>query len=129
MCGFADHCGDNTPSHACVSAAPEIILGEKYTIAVDMWSLGVITYILLCGYPPFEGATVMRMYREIRNAHYEFHPEHWSKISSAAKDFIRRLLVVDAGERMTAQQALRHEWYAPLACWKKAAAFLHSTRE
>jgi serine/threonine protein kinase len=65
----------------------------------------------LCGYPPFHGSTVMRMFREIRTAHYEFSDEYWSRISEDAKDFIRRLLKVDPSARMTAHEALKHRWY------------------
>lgn len=65
----------------------------------------------LCGYPPFHGSTVMRMFREIRTAHYDFNPEYWSKISDDAKDFIVHLLKTAPSERMTAHQALKHRWY------------------
>merc|ERR1712032_530456 len=72
--------------------APEILRGKKYGTAVDMWSCGVIVYILLGGYPPFD-------------------PQYWDQVSDDAKDLIKKMLVVDPDKRLTASQALRHPWF------------------
>lgn len=100
-------CG--TPDYA----APEVLQTEDtYSNAVDMWSVGVITYVLLCGYPPFYAKEQRELFTQILNADYEFPEEDWAQISEDAKDFIRHLLVVDPNERMTATQALHHKWLA-----------------
>lgn len=61
--------------------APEIFTGEKYRCAVDVWSIGVILYVLLCGYPPFEAETPNGLQEEIKAGEIEFDPEYWADIS------------------------------------------------
>lgn len=90
--------------------APEIISGRPYGKEVDMWSLGVITYILLCGYPPFYDENQSRLFRLIKKAKYKFDPEFWSDVSDSAKDLIRGLLVVDPSVRFTVDDVLNHPW-------------------
>jgi calcium-dependent protein kinase len=89
--------------------APEVLLSE-YDCQCDLWSIGVITYILLCGYPPFNGTSNDEIFEKIRYARYIFYSVDWVGISNEAKDFIARLLVVDPDKRMTAKQALNHPW-------------------
>ncbi len=81
--------------------APEIDLGLGYSTPVDIWSLGVCMYILLCGFPPFEDGE----YTDV-----SFPDSHWENISASAKDFVRHLLMVDDKLRPTATDALKHEW-------------------
>jgi serine/threonine protein kinase len=90
--------------------APEVLNAEGYDKEVDMWSIGVITYILLCGFPPFYAETVPEVFEQIMKAEYDFPEEYWNEISAEGKDFIRHLLVVDTKERLTASQALQHPW-------------------
>ena len=85
--------------------APEVLDG-CYTQACDMWSLGVITYCILCGYPPFNGKTDHQLFRKIKLCDYEFHDPEWSDVSSEAKDFIHNLIQLDPEKRMTPEQAL-----------------------
>lgn len=92
--------------------APEIISRKGHGVAVDLWSIGVITYVLLCGYQPFYGEDQPQLFTAILEADYVFEKEYWSEISDAAKDFINKLLVVDPEERMTCKQALAHKWLA-----------------
>ena len=77
-----------------------------------MWSIGVILYILLGGYPPFIENNQRLLFRKIRKGDYEFHDEYWGTVSDDAKDLIRNLLVVKADGRMTARQALESNWIA-----------------
>lgn len=90
--------------------APEVILGEEYDCSVDMWSLGVITYILLSGKLPFGGNTNQELFSNILGGIVVFPEEHWKKTSKEAKDFISKLLLLDPKQRMTAEQALNHKW-------------------
>lgn len=91
-------------------AAPEVLCGTIYDKACDMWSIGVITYILLCGHFPFHSETDDELRRNILEAKYQFPAAQWGHISEVAKDFIRSLLVVDQQKRFTAEQALKHDW-------------------
>ena len=83
---------------------------EKYGAAVDMWALGVITYMLLCGFPPFFDTNIKNMFYQIKKARFHFPSPFWDTISEQAKDLIRKLLVVDARKRYTAVQLLKHPW-------------------
>lgn len=75
-----------------------------------MWSIGVITYILLCGYPPFYGDSDNQIFEHVRTGQFDFPSPDWDNISSAAKDFICALLRKDPASRLTASAALRHQW-------------------
>jgi hypothetical protein len=102
--GLSTPCG--TPSYV----APEILERSPYGVQADMWSLGVITYILLCGYPPFSSPHQQTLFKLIRQARFRFEPPTWDDVSSQAKDLISRLLVVDPTRRLTARELLRHPW-------------------
>lgn len=93
--------------------APEVLSNagpgkEGYNLACDLWSLGVIAYILLCGYPPFHEEKEISLYDQILTADFEFPRDPWVNISEEAKDFVEKLLVVDPSKRLTAEQALKH---------------------
>jgi len=90
--------------------APEVLNAEGYGHEVDMWSIGVITYILLCGFPPFYSESVPEVFEQIMKAEYDYPAEYWDEISSEAKDFINHLLVVDVKKRLSAKGALEHAW-------------------
>jgi calcium/calmodulin-dependent protein kinase I len=75
-----------------------------------MWALGVVTYCILGGYPPFEGGDVDELFDNVVKGNYQFHDDFWSEVSDEAKDFIRGLLNIQAETRMTAEAALRHPW-------------------
>ncbi|MBN3279145.1 KPSH1 kinase, partial [Polyodon spathula] len=95
--------------------APEILVRKPYTNAVDMWALGVISYILLSGTMPFEDDNRTRLYRQILKGKYSYSGEPWPSVSNLAKDFVDRVVTVDPNERMTAGQALKHPWIVTMA--------------
>merc|ERR1711991_522724 len=97
-------CG--TPTYV----APEVLQATGYGPGVDMWSIGVITYILLCGFPPFYGDTIPEMFEQIMSGQFDYPEEYWGSISDNAKKFISSLLLVDVNKRLTAKQALEHPW-------------------
>jgi serine/threonine protein kinase len=90
--------------------APEILEGVPYDMKSDMWSLGVIVYILLGGYPPFIEQNQRELFRKIRKGQYEFHEEYWGSVSADAKDLISCLLTVNPSKRLSAEEALKHKW-------------------
>ena len=92
--------------------APEILNGKPYDESADMWSVGVILYILLGGYPPFIGDDQRRLFRKIRKGQYEFHEEYWGTVSDDAKNLISSLLCVKADDRLTARETLQSNWIA-----------------
>ncbi|XP_014694601.2 serine/threonine-protein kinase H2 [Equus asinus] len=95
--------------------APEVLLRKPYTSAVDMWALGVITFVLLSGFLPFDDESHTRLYRKILKGKYDYAREPWPSISHLAKDFIDKLLILEAGHRMSAGQALDHPWVITMA--------------
>ncbi|XP_036378703.1 calcium/calmodulin-dependent protein kinase type IV [Megalops cyprinoides] len=101
--------------------APEILRGNAYGPEVDMWSVGVILYILLCGFEPFfDPRGDQYMYSRILNCDYEFVSPWWDEVSLNAKDLVSKLIVQDPHKRLTVQQALQHPWVLG-----KAARFSH----
>lgn len=112
--GFAKKCLEpaslttqcGTPGYV----APEILEGTPYDTKVDMWSMGVIVYILLGGYPPFIEQNQRDLFRKIRKGQYEFHEEYWGQVSKEAKQLISALLTVSSSKRLSADNALKHTW-------------------
>ncbi|CAJ1051839.1 calcium/calmodulin-dependent protein kinase type 1D-like isoform X1 [Xyrichtys novacula] len=92
--------------------APEVLAQRPYSKAVDCWSIGVITYILLCGYPPFFEDNETRLFSKIMRAEYAFHSPFWDDVSESAKDFIRNMMEKNPKKRFLTEQALRHPWIA-----------------
>ncbi|XP_027011592.1 MAP kinase-activated protein kinase 3 [Tachysurus fulvidraco] len=103
-----------TPCYTPYYVAPEVLGPEKYDKSCDMWSLGVIMYILLCGFPPFYSNTGQAispgMKRRIRMGQYEFPKPEWAEVSEEAKQLINQLLKTDPNERMTISQFMNHPW-------------------
>ena len=91
-------------------AAPEVMLKRGHGKPVDMWSMGVITYTLLCGYSPFRSENLADLIEECSANKVIFHERYWKDVSEDAKDFILRLLQSDPEERSTSAQALKHPW-------------------
>lgn len=112
--GFASRLCDLTAKEVSmgtpVYVAPEIIRGDPYSAEVDMWSFGVICYIMLCGCPPFMHEDTFELFELILTGKLTFQEEQWKEVSAAAIDFVRHLLVVDQTNRWTAAQMLSHQW-------------------
>merc|ERR1719230_1112242 len=90
--------------------APEV-LRRDYTSQCDLWSLGVISFILLAGYMPFFGPE-SKIRSAICRGNFEMKKDKWANISDSAKDFVKSLLAVNPRSRLTAEQALQHPWIA-----------------
>lgn len=99
-------CG--TPTYV----APEILAETGYALEVDVWAMGVITYILLCGFPPFVSQTNNQdeLFDQILSGRFEFMAPYWDSISASAQDLIRGMLQVDVTQRLSAVQVLAHPW-------------------
>lgn len=100
--------------------APEVIKNEPLSTAADMWSIGVITYILLSGLSPFQGYTDEETLKNVIELQYEFEEGPFKTTSDMAKGFIHNLLVLSPGDRMTADECLLHPWIQPIT--RKQAA-------
>ena len=104
--GMITACG--TPGYV----SPEMLRHERYGQSTDLWSLGVILYVILCGFPPFYSESTHRLYEQIKAGEYDFPSPYWTNISREAKDLVRKLLCVDVSKRYTADQVLQHPWLA-----------------
>ncbi|XP_057532162.1 CDPK-related kinase 3-like [Amaranthus tricolor] len=114
--------------------APEV-LHRSYSLEGDIWSIGVITYILLCGSRPFWARTESGIFRAVLRADPNFDDVPWPSVSPEAKDFVKRLLNKDYRKRMTAVQALTHPWLRDenipipldILIYKLVKSYLHAT--
>jgi len=106
--------------------APEVLMGEPYDVAVDVWSIGVISYVLLCGFPPFYGDSQKELFENIMSGRYDFPDPEWTEVSDQAKNFIKKILVVDAEKRYTAAEALADDWMQENTGLKKEIRRLES---
>ncbi|CAG5073863.1 Similar to Stk17b: Serine/threonine-protein kinase 17B (Rattus norvegicus) [Cotesia congregata] len=111
--------------------APEILHYEPITLAADMWSLGVTTYVLLTGFSPFGGETDQETFQNISLGEVDFPEELFEDVSTQAKDFVAKLLVLDPSARMSAKQCLRHDWLraAPTQASPHLRRYLSKSRE
>eukprot|EP00581_Thalassiosira_minuscula_P007202 CAMPEP_0183706574 /NCGR_PEP_ID=MMETSP0737-20130205/3347_1 /TAXON_ID=385413 /ORGANISM="Thalassiosira miniscula, Strain CCMP1093" /LENGTH=324 /DNA_ID=CAMNT_0025933999 /DNA_START=126 /DNA_END=1100 /DNA_ORIENTATION=+ len=86
------------------------VLKGKYDRSCDLWSVGVIAYILLCGYPPFNGSYDDDVQRSIIRGNLEFERAIWENLSYASRDFVRKMLCMDVLETCTTGDVLQHPW-------------------
>merc|ERR1711953_247473 len=109
--------GLQTPCFTPYYAAPEVLNeSERYNMSCDIWSIGVIMYVLLCGYPPFysiSGVAISPgMKQRIRQGEYTFPPTDWENVSQTAKDLIKSMLTVDVDRRIDINTFMRSPWIA-----------------
>lgn len=90
--------------------SPEILMRKGYDQQSDMWSVGCIVFLLLSGNLPFMGRSQKELFRKIVAGKYEFNDDDWDDVSDDAKDLVRRLLVLNPDERISASEAIRHPW-------------------
>ena len=89
--------------------APEVLKSE-YNEKCDLWSIGVILYILLSGKPPFDGNDDKEIVNSVRIGTYSLTGSEWKNISNDAKDLIKKMLTYDPAQRITADASLSHPW-------------------
>lgn len=90
--------------------APEVLQGGVYTHQCDVWSIGVILYVLLSGYLPFYGDTQEELFDKILSGTYSFSHKCWDDISPEAKDLLAKMLTVNVSQRITVDGCLNHAW-------------------
>ena len=114
-------------------ASPEALVGD-FSDKNDVWSIGVILYVMLAGRPPFGGDSDNKIMATITKGAFEFESEHWGGKSDEVQDLISKLLEKDPAKRLSAKDALQHEWiksmlnksvggWAPLGAVATLAAF------
>ncbi|CAL9756555.1 unnamed protein product [Musa acuminata subsp. burmannicoides] len=107
--------GERVPMSGVVGTpcyvAPEVVAGREYGEKVDVWSVGVVMYMMLTGgVPPFYGETVAETFDAVVRANLRFPSRAFRSVSPAAKDLLRRMLCKDVSRRFSAEQVLRHPW-------------------
>jgi len=90
--------------------APEVILRRPYDERADMWSVGCITFLLLSGNLPFQASSQKELFRKIVSAEFDFDVDAWANVSQEGKNFLNELLLLNADERFTAEEARNHSW-------------------
>ncbi|EOD10963.1 hypothetical protein EMIHUDRAFT_422285 [Emiliania huxleyi CCMP1516] len=106
-CGTPGYIAPEAPATA---TADTVLRMRGYDKSCDVWSLGVIVYILLCGFPPFYADNDAQLYEKIKRGEFEFLRPYWDPISLEAKDMVRRMLTVDPKKRITCEEAMQHPW-------------------
>jgi calcium-dependent protein kinase len=113
--GTAEIFKNNTMLHKQIGTpyyiAPEV-LKNQYNEKCDLWSCGVIMFILLCGCPPFYGKTDDDIYESVKTGKYSFKHKVWANVSDHAKNLIKSLLEQDISKRLSAEKALKHKWFS-----------------
>jgi calcium-dependent protein kinase len=89
--------------------APEV-LNEVYDEKCDVWSCGVILYMLLCGYPPFNGDNEDEILKAVKKGSYDFPEEEWSVVSKEARELVYNMLKFEPKKRYSAKECLSHIW-------------------
>jgi len=107
--------------------APEV-LKKDYDKSADIWSAGVIMYILLCGFPPFSGKSDAKILQKVQAGVFHFDGREWEVVTEAAKDMIIQMLVMEPAKRATAKSLLQHRWFQVAATAPAAALGQHMVK-
>lgn len=110
LCALAEICCHSTSFYIRTYVAPEILKNIPHDERVDLWSIGVVSFVLLAGYPPFLEDNQQALFEKIRTGEWEFISSDWRHVSSDAKEFIKGLLVTDPKERWSVKECLRCNW-------------------
>ncbi|KFG30368.1 calcium-dependent protein kinase CDPK3, partial [Toxoplasma gondii p89] len=105
--------------------APEV-LRKKYDEKCDVWSCGVILYILLCGYPPFGGQTDQEILKRVEKGKFSFDPPDWTQVSDEAKQLVKLMLTYEPSKRISAEEALNHPWIVKFCSQKHTDVGKHA---
>ncbi|CAK7341111.1 unnamed protein product [Dovyalis caffra] len=112
--GSADWIGEEGTVSGVVGTpyyvAREVVMGRDYNEKVDVWSAGVVLYVMLAGFPPFYGETVEEIFEAVVRGNLRFPPKIFRNVSPEAKDLLRKMICRDVSKRFSAEQALRHPW-------------------
>lgn len=112
--GLAKHYDGTTPMKTKAGTpyyvAPQVLIGGGYDEKCDIWSCGVICYILLCGYPPFYGDLDEEILRRVKRGTFDFPSPDWDSNSKEVKDFISKMLTFDPKHRPSAEELFNHSW-------------------
>ena len=92
--------------------APEVLKQQPYGKECDVWSIGVVLYILLSGTPPYYEEDNFKLYQQIVNCKYDFDIDTWDNVSAEAKDLIGKIFVGDPKKRITIEQIKVHPWFS-----------------
>ena len=113
--GLATYCPkDDVLSLRCGSpgyVAPELLKDEGYNMSADVYSVGVILHVLLCGRPAFRGYNVTDILKVNREGLINFKSKAWEKVSPEGLDLVQKMLTKDPKERISAAEALKHPWF------------------
>ena len=108
--GSADWVGEEGTLSGVVGTpyyvAPEVVMGRDYNEKVDVWSAGVVLYVLLAGFPPFYGETAEEIFQAVVRGNLRFPPKVFRNVSPEAKDLLRKMICRDVSRRFSAEQAL-----------------------
>lgn len=99
-----------TPCGTPAYVAPEVIKRKGYHAECDLWSVGVILYLLVSGYPPFYGSNLKKLLRRVSKAEYDYKPAPFEHVTDQARDVIDNLLVLDTTKRWTPDDLLKNAW-------------------
>eukprot|EP01064_Diplonema_japonicum_P011846 TRINITY_DN192_c3_g1_i1.p1 TRINITY_DN192_c3_g1~~TRINITY_DN192_c3_g1_i1.p1 ORF type:complete len:603 (+),score=94.82 TRINITY_DN192_c3_g1_i1:68-1810(+) len=119
-----------SPGKACCGSpayvAPEVLTGKEYGNECDLWSLGIVLYVMLAGAFPFKGPTALETFKAIKAQPLHLHPKMvWDRLSSDVMSFTSALLMKDPSLRMTTTEALRHPWVTGMSLKSPAPRTLH----
>lgn len=109
-CQFVPGVGMKSKVGSANYVAPEVLLNASYDEMVDIWSIGVVSFILLCGYPPFGGRNDQQTYALVKRGTFSFRSPEWDNVSQDAKSLLGKMLTKDPQARPAAEELLKEQW-------------------